>query len=203
VEYLNASLEAEMDLSITATGEVDMFIELFTIHAKHSGLWAELPIGLRINSDGAFVLEISFDYQADFGMNAGQGFARFKMGYSDNFEYAHFYSNMELVPVMQARVRVLGIPIYGVRAELGRGFGATEELQERCCGHVCFVVGVNEIRLVRSLTQWGALRNSAPLRFEADLAEDLLYDIWYIYRGTFRRFCPHPPAIELVEDGED
>jgi hypothetical protein len=204
MEYLKSAAEARFDgltLSRAQPGEGDpeaAFIELFTIYSVHEGVWVEFLVGLHIASDGEFSLEIGADFDAAFGIREGRVSARSRIGYS--FEYAHHYTRAEFALELEARVRLLGIPVYGIRGAFGRGFTATEALQTQCHGGVCFVVGIFDVRRVRSLTDWGALRNSAALRFGEDFAYDGLYDTWYIYRGAHRRYSVHPENFETVPE---
>jgi hypothetical protein len=199
VEYLTAAMEAAFDtlsVSRSADTEEDVFIELFTVYSAYSGVWMEFAAGLHILSDGEFMLEISANFNGAFGIRDGRVSMRTRADYT--FEYARRYTRAGLALGAEVRGRVLGIPVYGIGGVYGRGFTATQELQEQCHAGVCFVVGIFDIRQVHSLTEWGALRNAAALRFGEDFAYDGLYDTWYIYRGAFRRFSTHPENFEVV-----
>lgn len=215
VEYLKTAAEARFDNLTVAVPDrgffgdaayiaelsTELFIELFTVRSEYSGVWVEFTVWLNVRSDGEFSLEITADFDACFGIRGGRVSARTGIGYA--FEYAHYYTRSEVALGMQTRARVLGIPIYGIHGEFGRGFTATDTLQAQCHAGACFIVGIFDVRQVHSLTGWGALRNSAALRFNEDLAYDGLYDTWYIYRGTHRRFSTHPENFEVVPEEEE
>jgi len=212
VNYLYVTAEANftaLTLSGAPVGEDEYgyrlpeshFIPLFTVHSMYSGKWVELAVGLYVSRDGAFSLEIDAYFNTAFGIR--EGYTALRSYVDFDFEYAHYYTRAEVALGLEARARVLGIPVYGIHAKVGRGFTATAELQAQCHGDVCFVVGIFDIRQLHSLTRWGALSQSAALRFQADFAYEGLFDTWYIYRGTHRRFSTHPPRFALVEYEEE
>ena len=193
VNYLVMTTAAQVNLVASGEHTFDRVFPLFNIPITKFGTGIHVPVGVRVTADGSFLLEIVKRVDAEIGIRNNNPVMTVVPQFSLDFE---FDARATVSLNIQARARVLWIPIYGVQGDFGRGVQTSSAMQARCPSD-CFVVESFQISRVRSLTDWGILRNVQALRFDVNLAQNAETTFWYFSQGVRHRSCPHGGVTNL------
>jgi len=174
----------------------DTIIPLFDVIIRPViGIRFDVPVGLRVTSRGEYSLEFLWGIDAQFGIINGRYTARTNVTFDFDFTPN---AEMTLSVIIQAQFRILGINIYGVYGDFGRGLNSDNVLQSRCPTNECLVIGFFDVRRVGSLRDWGLFGNFSFLQFSHDFAPDRRLTFRYRTDGRWARVCPHINAIPPV-----
>ena len=183
VDQLVLTTAASINMNASANWHFDEVINLFTIRLWKFGTGITVPVGIRITSDGQFMLDFTCMIMAQIGFRNNQAVADLSIDY--NFD-VYFNARATLSLNIQARASILLIPIYGVQGDLGIGIMSNPDIQQRCPVNTCLVIGIFNVKRVSSL-DWGIL---AFLHFSFMPPENI-HTHRYITGGRMHRVCPH------------
>ncbi|MCL2223280.1 MAG: zinc-ribbon domain-containing protein [Oscillospiraceae bacterium] len=187
VNYLILETGIEVNLEATARGSFNRIIPLFTVPVRIVGTGLDIPVGIRVSGSGEISLVLVVGVDAEFGIRDNQFIADLEPRYSLEFD---FDARATISANIQARARVLWIPVYGVQVDIGKGVQSNADMQDICPQRICFVVETFHVRSVRSLN-WGVLSRVQALHFNEDLAQNIPSTIWYLINWTRYSHCPH------------
>jgi hypothetical protein len=187
VDYLVLTTAAQVNLTASGERSFDRVFPLLNIPLTILGTGINVPVGVRVTADGQFTLEVVKRVDAEFGIRNNSPVIQVTPYFSLDFE---FDARATVSLNVQARARVLWIPVYGIQGDFGRGIQTNTAMQARCPQN-CFVIESFQISRVRSLTDWGILRNVQALRFDENLARNAETTFWYYSQGVRHRSCPH------------
>jgi len=184
---------AATHINITASSQMafDRTITLFTIPIMKYGTGIDVPVGIRLTADGQFAVDFNGRVDTQFGMRNNRASAQVNVRYDFDFRFG---ARATVSANIQARARILLVPVYGIQGDFGRGLQVSSAFQERCPVNSCLVVNLFHVRSISSL-DWGVLGWIPLLQFNLDLAPRGVYDFRYRSGGSWHRVCPH--RIEL------
>lgn len=196
INHLVVTTTTQVDLTASTQLRFDRLVHLFTIPVQlPKGIRIDVPLGIRITAEGDFSLEFIGRANAQFGVIQNRDFAQVHLAYSFDFEDE---LSVSLAVNIRANASVLGIGIYGIQGDFGRGVRTSSQLRQRCVSGTCLVVELFHVRRISSVPDWGVLRNVFP--FELDLASLTVSDIRYRTGGRWHRYCPHVAGYEYEYD---
>ena len=188
VDHLVLITRVALDIDVTASGNIERIIPLFTIPIRKLGTGIDVPVGIRVSASGEFALYIDAGVNAEFGIRNNNFVAQVTPWYSIDFQ---FNARASVSANVQARARILWGNVYGIQGDFGKGVQTNSAMQARCPQNICFIVETFHVRRIASLTDWGVLRNVQALRFNANLAQNVPSVFWYHSNMVRRRNCPH------------
>jgi len=192
VNHLVLSTRSVLDIDVSAEGNIERLIPLFTIPIRRAGTGIDVPVGIRVTASGEFHLEIDAGVDAEFGIRNNNFVASVTPWYTLDFEFS---ARATASVNIQARARVLWGNVYGIEGDFGKGVQTNSLMQDRCPQNICFVVETFHVRRIGSLDGWGALGNVRVLQFDVDLARQLDSSFWYHSDWVRRRECLHQDTL--------
>jgi len=126
---LYVTTAAQFDFKASASFAFDTVIPLYSITVRPVwGVTIEIPIGVRITANGEYSLEIMTRVDMAFGIMNNMPSARASFNYSFDFNH-NTRATMSLN--IQAKARVLGIEVYGVQGDIGKGIQVNKAMQNK------------------------------------------------------------------------
>ena len=185
---LYVTTAAQFDFKASASFAFDTVIPLYSITVWPVwGVGIEIPIGVRITANGEYSFEIVTRVDMAFGIMNNMPSARASFNYSFDFNH-NTRATMSLN--IQAKARVLGIEVYGVQGDIGKGIQMNKAMQNKCQTGLCFVVETFNVLSISSL-DWGLLGGISLLRFNVDFAKNMPSSYWFRSGGKWNRICTH------------
>jgi hypothetical protein len=199
VTHLVVTMTAEMKISATSKLSMDRTIPLFTIPVSLYGVSVEVPVALRIKANGEGFIEFTGRVDTQFGIRNNKASAQVNVSHSIDYRFS---ARVELSATIQAKARVFYVPVYGIQGDFGIGARTDDAMQAKCPDGSCFVVGLFDVRNLRSL-DWGALGWIPALQFNVNLATDETIGFRYLSDGRWYDRCPHDAGNPQGSDSPD
>jgi hypothetical protein len=188
---------ARLDFTASSSMAVNEVIPLCKIPVKlaYGSITIDVPVGIRVTANGEYRIEIMCSMDTAFGVMNNKPSAQVSFDYKFQFNHR---TEAAMSLNIQAKASVFGIKAYGVQGDFGRGIFVSDTLQANCPARTCFVAETFTVRRIRSLTDWGEMRNVSLLRFDQNLARGLPRSLWYRTANGWQRGCPHGGATESL-----
>jgi hypothetical protein len=130
VERLLIDLEADWNITVKTTGYIETDILLCTMRAQKFGTGLEIPIFLRLATDGSAVLVY------DFGAHINAGIVENEPHFAQNVrkdEYSlNLTGSLSAAIVPQLSATIVFAHVYGVELRIGMGAQVAAGMQQEC-----------------------------------------------------------------------
>jgi len=162
------------------------------------GVHVAFQLGLRINANGQFSIEVMCRAETEFGIRNNRPVTRATVTYNAT---ADLSASVAVSANLRAMARFFRVGLYGIQGDFGLGARTSSAMQRECPTGRCTVIELFHVRNISSLTDWGVLRSVPGLRFTADFAPPNQPGFRFRSGGAWHTSCPcqsgTPPTASI------